>query len=80
MRRFPCLPTTLFWPMPKTSVQDGEAGQEAAGTGLLDYPYYLSLLKKSGFHGPLILHGLAESQVAQAVAFVRGLLEQIEGE
>lgn len=59
--------------------QDGEAGQEAAGTGMLDYPYYLSLLNQSGFQGPLILHGLAESQVAQAVAFVRGLLEQMEG-
>ncbi len=51
--------------------QDGEAGQEAAGTGLLDYDDYLSLLQSSGFNGPLLLHSLAESQVDQAVRFLR---------
>ena len=51
--------------------KDGEAGQEAAGTGLLDYDYYLSLLRSSGFNGPLILHSLSESQVDQAIAFLR---------
>ncbi len=50
---------------------DGDAGQEAAGTGLLDYDVYLSLLRRAGFDGPLILHSLAESQVAQAVGFLR---------
>jgi sugar phosphate isomerase/epimerase len=51
--------------------RDGEAGHEAAGTGLLDYDHYLNLLTKAGFDGPLILHGLAESQVAESVAFLR---------
>ncbi len=51
--------------------RDGEAGQEAAGTGLLDYDYYLSLLDQSCFHGPLLLHSLAESQARQCVAFLR---------
>ncbi len=32
--------------------QDGEAGHEAAGTGLLDYDYYLQLLQQSGYDGP----------------------------
>lgn len=50
---------------------DGEAGQEAAGTGLLDYDVYLSLLRGVGFDGPLILHSLSESQVGQAVRFLR---------
>lgn len=51
--------------------RDGEAGQEAAGTGLLDYDYYLSLLQSSGFDGPLLLHSLTESQVDQAVKFLQ---------
>ena len=50
---------------------DGEAGQEAAGTGLLDYPLYLSLLQRVGFTGPLILHSLTEAQTRDAIAFLR---------
>lgn len=57
--------------------RDGEAGHEAAGTGLLDYDYYLARLRASGFRGPLILHGLAEEQVDQSVAFLRAKLEGV---
>ena len=53
---------------------DGDAGNLAAGTGLLDYPLYLSLLQRAGFNGPLILHGLTESQASEAVSFVRKTL------
>lgn len=52
--------------------RDGEAGHEAAGTGLLDYDRYLSLLRGIGFQGALILHSLAEAQLDAAVAFLRG--------
>jgi sugar phosphate isomerase/epimerase len=58
--------------------RDGAAGNQAAGTGLLDYDHYLSLLHGIGFDGPLILHGLAESQVEQAVRFLQGCLLKIE--
>jgi sugar phosphate isomerase/epimerase len=54
--------------------RDGEAGHEAAGTGLLDYDCYLRLLRGAGFQGPLILHGLTEAQVPQSLAFLRGKL------
>jgi sugar phosphate isomerase/epimerase len=50
---------------------DGEAGHLPAGRGLLDYPLYLALLQRSGFTGALILHGLAEEDVAACLAFVR---------
>jgi sugar phosphate isomerase/epimerase len=50
---------------------DGEAGHEAAGTGLLDYDYYLASLRRVGFDGPLVLHGLTEAQVTGCVAFLR---------
>jgi sugar phosphate isomerase/epimerase len=53
---------------------DGDAGHQAAGTGVLDYDLYLSLLGSAGYNGPLILHSLAEEQVAVAVAFLRGKL------
>src|SRR5262249_18376983 len=48
--------------------RDGEAGHEAAGTGVLDYDYYLARLRAVGFDGPLILHSLTEAQVDACVA------------
>lgn len=54
--------------------RDGEAGQQAAGTGVLDYDRYLSLLRASGYDGPLLLHSLEEAQVADSVTFLRGKL------
>lgn len=51
--------------------RDGDAGHQAAGTGLLDYDHYLALLRQIGFDGSLILHSLEEGQVAASAAFVR---------
>ena len=45
----------------------------AAGRGSVDYPAYLALLRAAGFTGPLVLHGLQESEVAGSVAFLRAL-------
>ena len=61
----------------KDLAHDGEAGHEAAGTGLLDYDHYLQGLMSCGFDGPLILHGLAEGQVAGCVHFLRGKLDKL---
>ena len=57
---------------------DGEAGHEAAGTGVLDYDDYLRLLTATGFDGPLILHSLSEAQAPECVAFLRRKLERQE--
>ena len=57
---------------------DGDAGHLAAGTGLLDYPLYLSLLQKVGFDGALILHGLSEAQTSAAVSFLRDTVAAIQ--
>jgi sugar phosphate isomerase/epimerase len=51
--------------------RDGEAGHLAAGRGRLDYPYYLELMKKSGFDGAIILHALASTEAKDRLAFVR---------
>ena len=58
--------------------RDGEAGNEAAGRGVLDYDYYLSLLHKTGFDGPLILHGLKEAEVQKSVDFLRAKLQGVD--
>jgi sugar phosphate isomerase/epimerase len=50
---------------------DGDAGNKAAGHGLLDYDQYVSLLSALKRPVPLILHGLDESQVDGCVAFLR---------
>jgi sugar phosphate isomerase/epimerase len=51
--------------------RDGEAGHEAAGDGCLDYALYVSLLRRVGYRGPLILHALVEEQVDRCMAFLR---------
>jgi sugar phosphate isomerase/epimerase len=45
----------------------------AAGKGILDFGYYLQCLKKIGFTGPLMMHGLQEEDVR----FSREFLERI---
>ena len=57
---------------------DGDAGHEAAGTGLLDYDYYLKLLAKVGFDGPLIAHGLSEDQAGQCARFLQGKMKTLQ--
>jgi sugar phosphate isomerase/epimerase len=57
--------------------QDGEAGHDAAGTGLLDYDYSVALLQRAGYTGPLILHSLSEAQVDDSVAFLRAKLQNL---
>jgi sugar phosphate isomerase/epimerase len=56
---------------------DGDAGHLPAGHGRLDYDRYLRLLDASGFHGPLLLHGLSDSQVPGCVAFLREKLARV---
>jgi sugar phosphate isomerase/epimerase len=53
--------------------QDGEAGHVAAGRGRLDYPYYMELLKASGFEGSIILHALKPDEAEDRLAFVRSV-------
>jgi len=55
----------------KDLTRDGEAGHAAAGKGVLDYDRYLRWLKKIGYDGPLILHGLTEDEVPSSVEFLR---------
>lgn len=58
---------------------DGEAGDLAAGKGLLDYAQYLSWISKLDFSVPLILHGLGETEVDECVAFLQGKMNTKSG-
>ncbi len=42
-----------------------------AGRGVLDYEHYIRYLKKAGFDGPIIAHGLAEAEAAAVAKFLR---------
>jgi sugar phosphate isomerase/epimerase len=53
-------------------VVNGAVHHVPAGTGVLDYPHYLGLLRHLPV--PLIVHGLAEAEVGKALAFLRGAL------
>ena len=48
---------------------DGQICHVAAGTGQLDYSFYLPLLRD--LEVPLIAHGLSEQQVPWSLAFLR---------
>ena len=58
---------------------DGDAGHVAAGQGKLDYDHYIGLLKKAGFTGPILLHGLEEDQVEGCISYVRSFLSKDRG-
>jgi sugar phosphate isomerase/epimerase len=48
----------------------------AAGKGVLDYPHFLGQLRKSGFTGPLVTHGLTAAEAHAVAAFLRNQLER----
>jgi sugar phosphate isomerase/epimerase len=49
----------------------------AAGKGNLNYDLYLRYLSEAGYAGPLVLHGLAEEEVAGSLAFLRLKLAKV---
>jgi sugar phosphate isomerase/epimerase len=53
----------------------GDGSFTAAGSGVLDFPHYLSCLHRAGFQGPIVTHGLAASEAADVALFLRGTLE-----
>jgi sugar phosphate isomerase/epimerase len=59
-------------------VVGGTVRHVAAGTGVLDYRHYLTLLRQTPV--PLIMHGLAETEVERALAFLRWTLAAAQRE
>jgi sugar phosphate isomerase/epimerase len=52
----------------KDRAADGNV--RAAGQGVVPWDHFIALLAAAGFDGPLILHGLAEAEVAASVAYL----------
>jgi len=48
-----------------------------AGTGVVDFGYFLSRLIATGFDGPLVTHGLAADEAASVAAFLGEMLERV---
>jgi len=48
----------------------------AAGSGMLDYPNYLSCLAAAGFDGPLIAHGLTAAEAPRVARFLAHALSE----
>lgn len=55
----------------KDLMEDSASEFQAAGSGKLDWTNYFRLLKSTGYGGPLVLHNLDDSQVAESIAFVK---------
>lgn len=51
-----------------------DGGFATAGTGVLDYPYYLRCLREAGFDGDLVTHGLSEAEAPAVSRFLNGVL------
>jgi sugar phosphate isomerase/epimerase len=51
----------------------------AAGQGVLDYPHYLAALRRAGFDGPLVTHGLTAAEAPAVGAFLRRVLSESGG-
>ncbi len=47
------------------------------GNGMLDYPHYLSCLKRAGFDGPLVTHGPAATETGGVAEFLRRALGDV---
>ena len=56
---------------------NGSGEVVAVGKGDLDYDLYLNHLNEAGFSGPLVIHGLAEEEVEDSLAFLRRKLAEV---
>ena len=57
-----------------------DGGFVAAGQGVLDYRHYLDTLRRAGFDGPLVTHGLSADEAPAVGAFLRQALAESGGD
>jgi sugar phosphate isomerase/epimerase len=58
----------------KELAADGATGNLAPGRGVVDWNYFFGALARMDFRGPIMMHGLPETDVAQASRFLRAKL------
>jgi len=56
--------------------RDASGRVAAAGRGVIDFGHFLATLRRAGFDGPLVTHGLAESEAPEVGSRLRTLLEK----
>lgn len=56
--------------------RDTDGGFVTAGSGTLDYRFYLRRLREAGFEGPLVAHGLAEAEAPRVARFLAAQLAE----
>ena len=47
------------------------------GQGMIDYPFYLQLLRKYGYEGPLVIEHVTEAEIPLAVSYVQGCVDAV---
>jgi sugar phosphate isomerase/epimerase len=58
--------------------RDGQGALTAVGDGALDWDFYLRGLRRSGYRGPIILHGFDEPVAARSARFLAEKLRGLE--
>jgi sugar phosphate isomerase/epimerase len=71
---FQLLGTDIVMAHAKELAPDGRSGNLGPGRGVLDWNFYFDTLARVNFTGPIVLHGLPESDVAESVRFLRSKL------
>ena len=51
----------------------------AAGAGVIDFRHFVRTLRRAGFDGPLVTHGLSEAAAPAVATFLRGVVVGAEG-
>jgi len=58
--------------------RDASGAFVAAGEGVLDYTHYITELRRAGYDGALVLHGLSPAQAPACAAFLRSKLQDAQ--
>jgi sugar phosphate isomerase/epimerase len=54
--------------------RDAAGGFVAAGKGVVDFPHFVGVLRRAGFDGPLIAHGLDEAEAPGVARYLRAAI------
>jgi len=58
--------------------RSADGGFAAAGDGVVDFEDFFRTLARAGFDGPVVTHGLAETDAARVGVFLRGAMARAE--
>ncbi|BDA84426.1 epimerase [Aureimonas sp. SA4125] len=59
--------------------RDPKGGFTAAGRGVIDFPHFVARLRSAGFDGPLVTHGLSETEARDVAAYLGGIVAESGG-